>query len=67
MKFKTKTILGLAALTAITLIVYVKQKEATRIKLAQLAEEEYETAHDIMYPSRYIRSKDLRYGPVLPN
>lgn len=67
MKFKTKTILGLAALTAITLIVYLKQKEATRIKLAQLAEEEYETAHDIMYPSRYIRSKDLRYGPVLPN
>ncbi len=67
MKFKTKTILGLAALTAIALIVYLKQKEATKIKLAQLAEEEYETAHDIMYPNRYIRAKDLRYGPVLPN
>ncbi len=67
MKFKTKTILGLAALTAIALIVYLKQKEATKIKLAQLAEEEYETEHDIRYPNRYIRSKDLRYGPVLPN
>lgn len=67
MKRNTKIIFGLAALTAIAVIVYLNKKEADRIKIAQLADEEYETAHDIMYPKRYIRSKELKYGPVLPN
>lgn len=67
MKRNTKIIFGLAALTALAVIVYLNKKEADRIKIIQLADEEYETAHDILYPKRYKHSKDLRYGPVLPN
>lgn len=68
MKTSTKTLLGVAALAAVGLAVYMISRErrlAKKDRLAHVADEGYETAHDVLYPNKYKPSK-LQYGPVLP-
>ena len=69
MKTSTKTMIGVAALAAVGLAIYVmsreKRKEKTNSRLAHIADEGYETAHDVLYPNKFKPSK-LQYGPVLP-
>ena len=70
MKLKTSTIIGLAALGVIVAAVIMTNKKGRKIRLTQVAEEGYETAHDMLYPNKFNssrESKELRYGPVLPN
>lgn len=69
MKTSTKTVIGVAALAAAGVAIYLmtrkKTKEKTNSRLAHIADEGYETAHDVLYPNKYKPSK-LQYGPVLP-
>jgi hypothetical protein len=68
MKTSTKTMIGVAALAAVGLAIYVlsrEKKQARTDRLAHIADEGYETAHDVLYPNKYKPSR-LQYGPVLP-
>lgn len=70
MKLKTSTIIGFAALGLIVAAVVMTNKRGRKIRLSQVADEGYETAHDMLYPNKFNssrESKELRYGPVLPN
>ena len=70
MKLKTSAIIGLAALGVIVAAVILTNKKGRKIRLSQVADEGYETAHDMLYPNKFNsprESKELRYGPVLPN
>lgn len=69
MKIKTSAIIGLAALGVIVAAVILTNKKGRKIRLTQVADEGYETAHDMLYPNKFKssrESKELRYGPVLP-
>jgi hypothetical protein len=66
MKNNKKWAIGLAVL-GLAIILYKsnrkKQKEQTLLKVA---EEGYETAQDVLFPSSKLRSRKQHYGPVLP-
>lgn len=66
MKITTKTMLGIAAITALSIAFILGSKKSKKVNLDQIADEGYETAHDILYPKQFSREKKLRYGPVLP-
>jgi PhoPQ-activated pathogenicity-related protein len=66
MKINTKTFLGLTAIAAIGLTIYLIRRYSNKIKLSQIADEGYEIAHDVLYPDKLPGSKKLHYGPVLP-
>lgn len=66
MKISTKTMLGIAAITALSVAFILGTKKSKKVNLDQIADEGYETAHDILYPKHFSREKKLRYGPVLP-
>lgn len=64
---KTSKILvgvGLAAVTT-GLLIYAVRRFRSSQRRTKVANEGYETAHDILYPSKYKRKK-VHYGPVLP-
>ncbi len=67
MKLKTSTIVSIAALGIVVAAVYLANRKGKKIRLTQIADEGYETAHDMLYPNSFKGSKELRYGPVLPN
>lgn len=67
MKIRTSTLVGLAALGLVVAATYIANKKGKKIRLTQIADEGYETAHDMLYPNSFKGSKELRYGPVLPN
>ena len=56
--------IGLAAATGI--VIYMVRRHQTNGRFAKVAEEGYETAHDILYPDKRNRRKKVHYGPVLP-
>lgn len=66
MKINTKTILGLTAITAVGIAIYLTRRYRNKIKLSQIADEGYEMAHDVLYPNKLPAAKKLHYGPVLP-
>lgn len=66
MKITTKTMLGIATITALGIAFILGTKKSKKVNLDQIADEGYETAHDILYPKQFSREKKLRYGPVLP-
>lgn len=61
--------IGVAALAAVGVAIYMmtrdKRKERAKKRLDRVADEGYETAHDVLFPNKYKSSK-LQYGPVLP-
>ena len=62
-----KIALGTAIITAVIIIIK-SSKNDTEHQLNKVADEGYETAHDILYPSQRLQAdKRLRYGPVLPS
>jgi hypothetical protein len=67
MKLKTSTIVSIAALGIVVAAVLLANKKGKKIRLTQIADEGYETAHDMLYPNSFKGAKELRYGPVLPN
>lgn len=54
------TAIGTAALTYCFI-----RKSAEKNRLAEIADEGYETATDILFPGKNVGSK-LHYGPVIP-
>ena len=67
MKTGFRIILATAIITAIVVVIKASKKNDTERRLANIADEGYETANDILYPQHnFGRDKRLRYGPVLP-
>ncbi len=67
MNKQNKILLGTAAAAAITgALVYSFTKCNSYRRLKHVANEGYETAHDILYPKRSHKKGKLKFGPVLP-
>ncbi len=69
MKLVYKMAIGVSAVVAASVVVYMAQRSSSSKlrKLYQISEEGYETAQDILFPGEVIEGKNLRYGPVIPN
>ncbi len=67
MKTRNKIILATAIIAFTGLLVHVtsRHKKAKRM-LTEIADEGYETAPDVLFPDKQKRSRNLKYGPVLP-
>jgi hypothetical protein len=66
MKIKKSTLLEVAAILAIGFVIYHNtNKKKKKWRSDNVAMEGYETAHDILYPEK-THSKNLHFGPVLP-
>ena len=66
MKTSKKIIYGAAAVAFTGLLVYVIRRSNTNRRIAEVADEGYETAADLLHPKTNRRFKNLHYGPVLP-
>lgn len=66
MKKTLRILIGLTAVAVVGMVIYRKRNRNTGVMLDRVADEGYETAHDVMYPSHSKRGKNLRFGPVLP-
>jgi len=72
MKMIFKVALGAAIITAAGFILKMFKKSEKTSKdfedrLMQVADEGYETAHDILFPGKSRKDKKkLHYGPVIP-
>jgi hypothetical protein len=58
--------LGVALVAVAGVAVYIAKKVERRNMLNQIADEGYETAHDILFPGKSLESGNLQYGPVIP-
>jgi len=58
--------LSLTVLAVAGVAVYVAKKMERKNMLNQIADEGYETAHDILFPGKSFESDKLQYGPVIP-
>lgn len=70
MKTSNKILFGVAAIAVAGLVVYASRSNRRKDHhemLEQIADEGYETAHDVLFPDKKNRSSKLQYGPVLPN
>ena len=67
MKRTLKIALAVSFIVAIGVIASSSRKKKTTKMLDQVADEGYETAHDILFPGKKGHKKELRYGPVLPS
>ncbi len=65
MKKSTKVLLSVAAVAAVGAAAFIISQQKKRRRLKHIAEEGYETAHDVLYPQKSV-SPRLKYGPVLP-
>jgi hypothetical protein len=66
MKTSKKIIYSAAAIAFTGLLVYVTRRSNTKRRIAEVADEGYETAADLLHPKTSSRFKKLHYGPVLP-
>ncbi len=63
----TFTILaGLGVVTITAAVVMIAKGFNQGRRLSHVANEGYETAHDILYPDKEGRKYRLHYGPVIP-
>jgi predicted nucleic acid-binding protein len=65
MRINKIVLTGIIAIGAVGLIIYATHKSTTRRTeriLDQVAEEGYETAHDILYPLKAQRLKKYRWS-----
>jgi hypothetical protein len=62
-----KIVIALAAATVAGLAIYtLRRRLKYKVMRDKVANEGYETAHDILYPRHDNFFKKLQYGPVLP-
>ncbi len=66
MKTTNKLIYGVAAIAFTSVLVYATRRANTKRRIAEVADEGYETAADLLHPKTNQRFKKLHYGPVLP-
>ncbi len=69
MNKNNKILLAFAAATLAGVVIYMaRHRRKTCDELNQVANEGYETAHDVLFPGRpKKRRQRVHYGPVLPN
>ena len=67
MKTSKKLLYSAAAIAFTSLIVYAARRSNTKRRIAEVANEGYETAADLLHPKTNKRFKKLHYGPVLPH
>jgi hypothetical protein len=65
---KISKIIGfsLAVVAVAGVAIYIAKKIERKNMLDQIADEGYETAHDILFPDESFKSNKLQYGPVIP-
>jgi len=64
---KKNLIIGATATLALgALVVYAVGKNKSKSKTRRFANEGYELAPDILFPNERIKSRKLKFGPVLP-
>ncbi len=64
---KKNVIIGATAAFALGAIaIYLIKSKKSKSKTRMLADEGYELASDILFPGQDLRSKKLKFGPVLP-
>ncbi len=67
MKTRNKIIFATAALAVVGLLVYTTRRhKKTKHMLSEISDEGYETASDVLYPSKERRTSKVKYGPILP-
>ena len=66
MKKTFRILAGITALAVVGMIIYRKRSRNTGNMLKNVSDEGYETAHDVLYPTKTKRGSGLRYGPILP-
>ncbi len=68
-KTKTKDLLLAAAAGAVVagILVYIVRKVQNYQMLKEVADEGYETAHEVLFPHKKQMGQKLHYGPVLPD
>lgn len=66
MKKTNRILLGAGIAVAAGFIIYAVRRHRFNQRQARVADEGYETAHDILFSPKKNRSKKLHYGPVLP-
>jgi hypothetical protein len=66
MKLSYKIALSIAFVGVAGIVAYIVSRIETKRKLSQIADEGYETAHDILFPGKVVKAKRLQYGPVIP-
>jgi hypothetical protein len=75
MKATQKIIAGIGLVTVVGLIVYLVRRQKTKrinkqtaeLMKEQVAEQGYETAHDILFPKKNKRERKVKYGPEFPS
>ncbi len=68
MKNKTtiRILIGVAAIAITGFVIYRIRSRNTGEMLSKVSDEGYETAHDVLFPTKSKRGKNLQYGPVIP-
>jgi hypothetical protein len=64
MKQTLKIVTVLAILTGAGILVVRKSNKRRQLK--HVADNGYETAHDVLYPGEKAKHKKLHFGPVVP-
>jgi len=66
-KSTTKILVGIGIAAAAGFIIYaIRHRHQLNKRHARVADEGYETAHDILFPPKKYKRKRAQYGPVLP-
>ncbi|HMR92767.1 MAG TPA: hypothetical protein PKC69_10645 [Chitinophagaceae bacterium] len=64
---KTSQLLLIAGAAAVAgLTIYAIRRHRKNMRAARVAQEGYETAHDVLYPTKKHSRHKLHFGPVLP-
>lgn len=66
MKTKYTILAGVGAIAVAAAVVLIARGFNHGRRLSHVSNEGYETAHDILYPTKKNRKSRLHYGPVLP-
>lgn len=67
MKKNLGILIGLTAVAIAGILIYRKRNRDTGDERIKVSDEGYETAHDVLFPSKSKTGRDLKYGPIIPN
>lgn len=60
-KSTTKILIGIGIAAATGFIIYAVRRQQSNKRYARVADEGYETAHDILYPPKKYKRKKVQY------
>jgi hypothetical protein len=66
MKKTSRILVGVGIAAVAGFIIYAVRRHQSNLRHARIADEGYETAHDILFPPKKNKRKKVHYGPVLP-